>query len=437
MNLRVYRFRNSLFLSLLIFLFIFFCFISSAQARDLTEEAQQIFEKHNSSIVQIRVISLRSGEKAALGSGFFFEKDGIAATNFHVVSKAVNHPSSYFVEYIASDGAKGKMEILNVDPVHDLVILRADEPLDTYLKLGGLDLSKGEKIFSFGNPYDLGMIVVEGLYNGLLEHSRYRKILFSGSLNPGMSGGPAVFRDGSVLGVNVATAGNDISFFVPVYYLKKLYQEVVSNNGKALAQNWEDIIGARLAREQEVFVERVINAKNWDKRQIGIVKVPAEISSEFKCWDRPADDKRSWIKDAYLTCSTEDQIFISDSFHTGSVYFQYEWYQSKGYNPFRFYNLYELYASNREYRFGNAERRDAGNFICDQNVVDVKGKSVKIEFCTRAYRAYKGLFDINFQISRIDMFNQGLVVNISLLGVTDKQSKNFLKKFISEIEWEK
>ena len=54
-----------------------------------------------------------------------------------------------------------------------------------------------------GNPHDLGMTIIEGTYNGLIQTSRFQKILFSGSLNSGMSGGPAMDDKGRVIGVGV------------------------------------------------------------------------------------------------------------------------------------------------------------------------------------------------------------------------------------------
>ncbi|MEZ5581942.1 MAG: hypothetical protein R3F37_03415 [Candidatus Competibacteraceae bacterium] len=47
------------------------------------------------------------------------------------------------------------------------------------------------------------MTIVEGTYNGQLDKSLYEKIHFTGSINPGMSGGPTINRDGAVVGVNV------------------------------------------------------------------------------------------------------------------------------------------------------------------------------------------------------------------------------------------
>ena len=52
--------------------------------------------------------------------------------------------------------------------------------------------TKGEELFSLGNPHDLGMIVVPGTYNGLKKESFNDRIHFTGSVNSGMSGGPVV-----------------------------------------------------------------------------------------------------------------------------------------------------------------------------------------------------------------------------------------------------
>ena len=78
-------------------------------------------------------------------------------------------------------------------------------------------LAQGERIYSLGNPLDVGFAVIEGTYNGLVERSFYPTIFFAGSLNPGVSGGPTLDGQGAVIGVNVAARrdGEQVSFLVP------------------------------------------------------------------------------------------------------------------------------------------------------------------------------------------------------------------------------
>lgn len=47
---------------------------------------------------------------------------------------------------------------------------------------------KGADLYSLGNPLDLGFSIIEGTNNGVMKFSDDNNILFSGSLNPGMSG---------------------------------------------------------------------------------------------------------------------------------------------------------------------------------------------------------------------------------------------------------
>ena len=44
-----------------------------------------------------------------------------------------------------------------------------------------------------------------------------------------MSGGPAILASGEVAGVNVATAGNAVSFLVPAVYARELLERAPSH----------------------------------------------------------------------------------------------------------------------------------------------------------------------------------------------------------------
>ena len=87
-------------------------------------------------------------------------------------------------------------------------------------------MSQGERIYSLGNPLDIGFAVIEGTYNGLVERSFYPTIFFAGSLNPGVSGGPTLDQQGRVIGINVAARrdGEQVSFLVPAAFAEDLLQ---------------------------------------------------------------------------------------------------------------------------------------------------------------------------------------------------------------------
>ncbi len=190
-------------------------------------EAKILYNKYQDSVYQIRVIEVASGEKSTIGSGFQITPEGHIATNYHVVSKLIHDPDLYRLEYVQPTGETRELTLLDVDVIHDLAIVRSADFHDASMPLGDAALENGTRIYSLGNPKDLGMSIVEGTYNGLLKESLYERIFFSGSINPGMSGGPAIDSEGDAIGVNVSVMrGNQLSFLVPVHYLKALLKNV-------------------------------------------------------------------------------------------------------------------------------------------------------------------------------------------------------------------
>lgn len=417
----------------LLLFFIAPIFLSTTYTQALTDEAEDIYGLAHRHVVQVQVIDLATGKKTSIGSGFQFTPDGHIATNFHVVAEAVQAPKRFRVEYILHDSRVGRADILDVDVVHDLAIIHSRELPKTHLVLGHSDMARGAYIFSMGNPFDLGMSIVEGIYNGPMEDSLYRKILFSGSLNPGMSGGPALDREGKVIGINVATAGNEISFLVPVEHLEKLYAHV-STAPLAAAWNWQEYIREQLTQNQDQYMKRLLDTP-WESFEVGEANVPGEILSIFKCWGKSEDKESELYHYAHINCSTSDDIFLSPGFSTGRILYQYVWVKSKGLNSFRFYNLYERYFKFSN-PYQNAGEDDVTNFQCKNNFVNVGGRDAKVLWCTRQYKKFPNLYDINLALASTDRFDRGLLVEVVALGLGTANANNFVRKFMNAIQWQ-
>ena len=66
-------------------------------------------------------------------------------------------------------------------------------------------MPKGQRIYSMGNPLDLGFTIVRrDLQRPGPSAAITSGSTFPGAINPGMSGGPVVTTDGEIVGVNVA-----------------------------------------------------------------------------------------------------------------------------------------------------------------------------------------------------------------------------------------
>ena len=97
-----------------------------------------------------------------------------------------------------------------------------------------------------------------------------------------MSGGPAFSQEGKVIGVNVSHSGEQISFLVPVEYLKALLERALKNPDVLKAAG-HDYLEKQLLDNQEKYMEDLL-AGTWEKTSMGAASVPAEFSKAFKCW---------------------------------------------------------------------------------------------------------------------------------------------------------
>lgn len=398
----------------------------------LADEAQRLFNTHQSSILQIRVIELTSGNKASIGSGFLINSNGLIATNFHVISNSVHHPDRYRLEYVKADNTTGDLSLVDIDVVHDLAIVRSDIRDTTPLTLGSSDLSKGTKIFSLGNPHDLGLSIVEGTYNGLLEKSLFDKIFFSGSLNPGMSGGPTLNRQGHVVGINVSTAGNQLSFLVPVNYLKILTDNAETVD-KTPIDHFDQRIEQQLRQHQSLYIKQLV-ASDWPTTQLGPFTLPGAISGVVKCWGNSDDNPKALIDHATSNCFSEDRIFLSQRFTTGGFAYTYDLYANKALSSVHFYNLYGANFG-RTIRVNSADKEAVSNYQCHTEFVALNHKDWKIAYCARNYIKYPSLFDITVTIAMVSDNHQGLIVKLAAAGVDKESADAFTNKFINAIQY--
>ncbi len=405
---------------------------SAKQTPAPKDEAEKLFESHSQSIFQIRVIELATGNKAAIGSGFLIDNHGHIATNFHVVSNFVHQPLRYRLEFATVDGDTGDLELVDIDVVHDLAITKGNAGDTEPLPLGHSKLSKGTRIFSLGNPHDLGLSVVEGTYNGLLEKSLFDKIFFSGSLNPGMSGGPTLNHAGQVIGINVSTAGNQVSFLVPVNYLKDLLSDVQKNPSEK--PEFKTRIEQQLFSHQEKFINKLLDSE-WKTTNLGSFSLPGSINEIFKCWGDSDDDREALMEHAYSNCFSEDQIFLDQRFTTGGLAYTYDYYRSKELGSIHFYNLYSN-EYGRPIRVNSANKDEVDNYQCHLDFVAFSGKDWKISFCTRQYLKYPSLYDTTVAIALVSETDIGLVIQLTASGVSKDTALAFTRKFIQHITWQ-
>lgn len=394
--------------------------------------SSSIYSDVEQSVYQVRVINRASGKKTAIGSGFVVQAANILATNYHVVSTYVNHPEEYELDYLSTTGKTGRLELLSVDVIHDLAVLRAENPLGKAMHTGPVP-PKGARLYSLGNPLDKGFSMVEGTNNGIMS-SGDGYILLSGNLNPGMSGGPALNENKEVVGINVATSGNGISFLVPASYLSVMLERLRLSGFQAdigLKQQ----IGDQLRDHAGQYLQTLQDA-TWTGNRIGSFYVPSEIEGFTRCSDSSNDNTNpdELVRVSGITCDNESSIYLEEGVEVGRLTYEYVWLNGGNMLPARFYHYYE--SLNGRTPDSEAGEEDVTNFQCHTDFTLVSNQEFKLTVCRRDYLNYADLSDLLVTGALVGHKQQGMLVNLDMQGVTFEEGMMLLQRLLGEMKWQ-
>jgi len=405
-----------------------FVFLQAWAGTAAAISTEQIFNRYKNRLLQVRIIDKATNSKTVIGSGFYVDDQATIITNYHVVSRRIFKPKDYRIEYVTQDNKVHKAELRNIDVIHDLALLRGDSGKTPYLRLRGRKLEKGARIYTLGNPLDLGMTIVEGTYNGLTDDTVHERILLAGALNPGMSGGPSIARDGSIVGVNVATAGNSIGFLVPGKFLQQFLRENKTSNVKDFKQE----IRRQLLANQANYMQALL-AKPFPVKKLGDYQVPAKLASYINCWGDSGDDHGPYTSaDDY--CAIKNNIYLNEDMSTGEIRYKQHLLKSDSMNRVRFYSLMQTYFSSPQPSLGG-DKDDFTEFKCKSGFVAKDKLRLKTAFCLRRYREFKGLYDVMLHSASLTENRRGLISTLVLTGVSYDNAVAFGKAYLESLAW--
>lgn len=401
-------------------------------------EYSRLFETLKPGLFTVEVVDRVSNNKNAQGSGFAVDADGLLATNYHVVSEFVLDPDRYSLRFRDSSGRTGGLRVVGVDVLHDLALVRmapGDRPDEA---LAVFDLAEsapqvGATVLALGNPYDIGISIVPGTYNGLLENQYRKNIHFTGALNPGMSGGPAVDTAGRVVGINVAGAGNSVSFLVPVDNLRRLIDE--RPDAPAPLSTMRAGVVDRILAHQDAMIDDLL-AGDWSLEPFGPLMIPREIRSWLSCSGSGRDDdgETPWVE-SHANCTLNDRIYLSRTLDTGPLEIIFGWYSSDELNEFQFANVFE---QNTFVPFNRTGEDDVTEFECREQWVRydaLQPVPFKATYCLRAYLDYPGLYDVLFVARALMPDSEGLHVHYTLAGVGRDAARRFHRRLTGALAW--
>jgi serine protease Do len=411
-----------------VFLVVLFAVAAPAAALD----SKGIYQLNQDRVVQVRVLNRETGKKSSIGSGFIVGDGRQLATNYHVISQIVLEPELFYISYISNDGSEGELTLEALDVAHDLALLGAEQVLGEAIQMSPLP-PRGAPIFAMGNPLDLGLSIAVGTNGGILNQTDDSRILFSGSLNPGMSGGPTFNEFGEAIGINVATARNDISFIVPSRFLTELIEQSASTS---YADNVD--LKAEVARQIIAYENRYIEqllAGDWQGLNLRQFQLPGVISPTVRCWDNSAKlNAVARYKRYQIRCANQNHVYLdADNHFVGRLSYEYYWLESDQLNPVQFFNLYE--SLNKDQIDTKPGREIVSNFNCETWFIEVSTQEMKSNLCRREYLDYPGMSDVLFTAALTGHADRGFFVTLILTGVDFDSTLPLIQKFLEETEW--
>lgn len=394
--------------------------------------AQHLYGSAKNDILQVRSL-LKSGRtQSSVGSGFLIGTSNLVVTNYHVVSQFALDPDTYVGEWVDTSGQRGNVELLAVDVLHDLAVLRVSRNGTGFFKIPEqlAKLTQGQYLYSLGNPLDLGFAISEGAYNGVIARSFYDQLMFTGPINAGMSGGPSVTVDGAVAGVNVSKRldGELVSFLVPARFAQDLLKRVEQQ--KKTPTDFTAIVAAQLLSHQRAMVDQLL-ASPLSLKPMGPYQVPVRESEQMRCWGRSnvKADKPFTVDDA--SCAMESAIFVSGSLQTGQLSIRHQYLRSTGLDKLRFAQLAS--ASFKNENFGNHKDTRLTGPQCTEDFVKNKDLPLRAVLCVRAYRKFAGLYDFALLTASTDQGLMSLQSRLDARGVSYENGLRLSRVFIESL----
>jgi len=202
---------------------------------------------------------------------------------------------------------------------------------------------------------------------------------------------------------------------VPADYLQALLQ-TVRRNTTANSPNFLQRIEQELYDNQEYYIKKLL-ATDWKQDTLGGCLVPREMGGNFKCWGETPHDTDMLYTASYVNCSNSDDIYLASGFSTGSIEFNYRWYETRTLGRERFCRVLEK-------QFGTTDipNEDAGQELNDPHTitrfVKLSGADWKTMLCSWQYKKYPRLHDVVLKMALVNRPAGSMIVELRLLGVS-------------------
>jgi serine protease Do len=394
-----------------------------------SQSAREVLAQVRPAVIQIKSFFGANTAHGSHGTGFAVKEGGLFITNYHVVAEKVQYPRKYRLEYHTADGQTGAITVLAIDVRHDLALVRTSDYAPAPLKLQPELAAKGDRAYSVGFPLDVGLTITEGISNGKVDGSFDPRIHYSGAINAGMSGGPALNAAGEAIGVNVSGYRFQqlVSFLVPIAHVQALSDRSPS------AQTQTDLkkeVAAQLHAHSADLLAAFDGAMKT--QAVAGYMLPDKIAPFVSCNASGSPETDSPVQMVQIHCDAKAGLYVQQGLYSGSLKYAHYGLTTDKLDAWRFANrLSSLTAAVG----GFGSLRHIGPYACEDRVVGLKGFDARLLVCTRRYRKLEGLYDFTVRVSSLNSSKQGYASHLDIYGVEFEPGMKFVRRYVEAMEW--
>ena len=396
-----------------------------------SENARDVLSRIRPAVIQIQGFFGSNTAQSFHGTGFAVAAGGLFVTNYHVVAEHVQQPSKYRLGYRASDGTLGAITVLKVDVRHDLALVRATGFAPEPLKIEVAVPSKGERAYAVGFPLDVGLTITEGVSNGSVEESFDARIHYSGAINGGMSGGPALNGQGVVIGANVSGYRFEqlVSFLVPARHIQALIEQAPETAVVPPAELKKAV--QTQVREHSAALLGAFNAMLPTQAMSGY-RLPGKLAPFIDCNGSGLSSPEQPVQSIRVSCAAKAGLYLQQGLYSGDIRYAHYVLSTDRLDAWRFtHRLSSLTVA--QGAFGN--QKHVGPYACSTRVVALKGFDASVIVCSRNYRRMEGLYDFTVRVSSLNGAVRGFASHLDMYGLEFGPGMNFIRQYVDAMEY--
>lgn len=404
--------------------------MGALEAEAATTEA--VFAQAKGAIVQVRVLDNNSDAQQSIGSGFHVG-NGFFISNYHVIAELLDTRQHLHAVARTFDEQELPLELITTDIVHDVALLRAKNVNMPVIALTDQVPARGARLYSVGNPLDIGFTIVEGNYNGLVKGDPRPHIHFTGALNPGVSGGPTINDEGIAVGINVASSGEQVSYLVPGTYAQALLISLPADLSTLTAPTQGELnqrVREQLLAEQSRLTEAFV-ATPLKQTSFGHLQVPDSHVDWLTCWGGTRSEDKLLLKVSMRSCRSGAPVYLSSGLTTGNISFSQNALDGTLLTSSQF--LYQYGKAFKSELPHDDSRKKLLPPVCQHDFFTHNQIVYRAATCIRGYRDYPDIFNVTFYGASQEPDRRGLLTTLRLDGFTVANAKRLITHYVNGI----